>query len=177
MVNIENARLERLNEFKNVGVDGFIFACQSLIEKNENVNFIYVDINTVIENAETLFTFNKTLNGLYFRKSKSVDKLLNNPNLSIGKKIKTVSTIDFENKFADFKEKTGGKVNKGGFCEILIFNKTVDEILTDKKLIDGQITVDGQIKNVQMKSSLIAWKNGKNNGCSNAELIKFKKGD
>ena len=175
-IEIKKAVQARLNEYKRAGVDGFVFACQALIERNKNVNFTYVDIETVKEYADTLFKYDKGLNGVYFRKSRAVDPLLHHPKFPIGKRILSIPTENFEKDFAENYKDKG--INKGGYCEVVALNKSVEEIKTDKSLVDGQIMVDGKVKNIQLKSSIISVGEEKtNNGCSNAELIKFKKGE
>lgn len=176
---IKKAMEKRLNEYKEAGVDGMVFVCQSMNERNANVNFTYVDLKTVKENAEKLFSYDKRLDGIYFRKSKTVDPLLHQPNFPIGKKILTVPTKDFEKNFEEFtKIPENSGINKGGYSEIVCFGKTVEEFNDDRSLIDGQVIIDGKVKNVQMKSSLInRSKDRTNNGCSIAELYKFKKGE
>ena len=147
----ENVINEVEKEKKN-GVENYLFAVQFT---NAIVSIVEVNFNEIIEISKYFTISGKSVK---FKATKEVKEILKNMPV-----VTTLKTEDIEKLNAEYE-----KINRGHAVEMLLFNYTVDEVLKSQEKIDGIYNN----KKVQVKSSLISFKEGKNNGTSSAEIVK-----
>ena len=137
---------------KSNGVENYLFAVQ--FEKDV-ISVVEVNFNEVIEISKYFSLSGKSIK---FKATKEVKEILKKMPV-----VTTLKTDDIEKLNAE-----NEKINRGHAVEMLLFNYTVDEVLKSQEKIDGTYNN----KKVQVKSSLISFKEGKNNGTSSAEIVK-----
>ena len=144
--------INEIEKEKENGVENYLFAVQFT---NSIVSIVEVNFNEIIEMSKYFTISGKSIK---FKATKEVKEILKNMPVAT-----TLQTADIEKLNAEY-----DKINRGHAVEMLLFNYTAEEVLKSQEKIDG--IYNG--KKVQVKSSLISFKNGKNNGTSNAEIVK-----
>lgn len=147
----ENIINEVEKEKKN-GVENYLFAVQFT---KAIVSVVEVNFNEIIEISKHFTISGKSIK---FKATKEIKEILKNMPVVTTLKTEDIEKLNAENE----------KINRGHAVEMLLFNYTVDEVLKSQKKVDGIYNN----KKVQVKSSLISFKEGKNNGTSSAEIVK-----
>ena len=144
--------LNEIEKEKENGVENYLFAVQFT---NSIVSIVEVNFNEIIEMSKYFTISGKSIK---FKATKEVKEILKNMPVTT-----TLQTADIEKLNTEY-----DKINRGHAVEMLLFNYTAEEVLKSQEKIDG--IYNG--RKGQVKSSLISFKNGKNNGTSNAEIVK-----
>ncbi|MGN0961489.1 MAG: hypothetical protein ACI4PF_04750 [Christensenellales bacterium] len=144
--------INEIEKEKKGGVENYLFAVQF---RNDVISVVEVNFEKVVEISKYFSLSGKSIK---FKATKEVKEILKKMPV-----VTTLKTDDIEKLNAE-----NEKINRGHAVEMLLFNYSADEVLKSQEKIDG--TYNG--KKVQVKASLISFKDGKNNGTSNAEIVK-----
>ena len=165
---------EYVYDIKKAGVQYYMYA----LEWEGRVYTFVATLHAVVHYFSTLYKLNNkttTVNVAWRGSNDMLDFMAQYFKLY---KIFDKAELDDLREYYQSQKKYEKKVNNGHVMEVLLFGHTMDYVLANKSKIDGQITLEGKIVNVQLKTSVINYdKNNKPSYGWSTTIAGFKHSD